>query len=66
MAKEFLRPEIYQRVRCLQCRQRMALEPGQKEVYCPSCGEGWVIVWLTEGIPHILRRIKPHYLPGKE
>ena len=49
--------EIYKRIRCMRCTHRIELEQGQKEAWCPHCGLGWVITWVTPDIPMVLRRI---------
>lgn len=57
---KYARPkEIYQRIRCMRCTHRIDLEKDQKEAYCPACGLGWVITWVTPDIPMVLRRIMP-------
>lgn len=57
---QYARPkEIYQRIRCMRCTHRIELEKDQKEAWCPSCGLGWVITWVTPDIPMVLRRIMP-------
>ncbi|MFC1993929.1 hypothetical protein ACFLVI_01555 [Chloroflexota bacterium] len=59
--EKYARPkEIYQRIRCMRCKHKIPLEQGQREVVCPSCGLGWVIAWVTEEIPMVLRRIIPN------
>jgi Zn finger protein HypA/HybF involved in hydrogenase expression len=65
--EKYLRPkEIYQRVRCMNCQTRINVELGQKEVYCPQCGTGWKVYWVTPDLPMVLRRISPAYWPSKE
>lgn len=67
MEEKYVRPkEIYQRVRCMKCNQRINLELNQREAYCPNCGEGWIITWVTPDMPMVLRRIQPHYIPTIE
>ena len=57
--------QIYQRVRCMNCQTRIDVEQGQERSYCPQCGEGWIVWWVTLDMPMVLRRISPAYWPGE-
>jgi hypothetical protein len=62
--EQYLRSKgIYQRVRCMACNNRMGVKAGQREVTCPACNQGWVVMWVTPDLPMVLRRISPAYWP---
>ena len=64
MAEEYVRSkEIYQRVRCMKCGEKLPVEQEQKEVSCPKCRMEWVISWINPDIPMVLRPVIANYKP---
>jgi NAD-dependent SIR2 family protein deacetylase len=64
MSQEYVRTkDIYQRVRCMKCGEKLPLEKEQMEVHCPGCGMDWVISWINPDIPMVLRPSIATYKP---
>jgi ribosomal protein S27E len=64
MAQEYARSkEVYQRVRCMLCGEKLPLDQGQKEVHCSKCGADWVISWINPDLPMVLRHVISTYKP---
>ncbi len=64
MPQEYAREkQIYQRVRCMICGEKLPLDQSQEEVHCPKCGADWVISWINPDIPMVLRPVISTYKP---
>lgn len=45
-------------MRCMRCLGgRITVMPGETEAYCPFCGQGWRITWVTANVAKIRGRI---------